>query len=126
MNGRARWVHFDLYAILDIFGHYVGWVVAQRESIELTEQLIAETLKKENLAPGTLTPHADRGTSTRSKPVVALLIDLEIAKIHSRSHVSDDNPYYETQFETLKYRPDFPERFGSIEDARAHRQQFLR
>ena len=127
LKGPARWVHFHLYVILDIFSRYVvGWMVAQRESAELAEQLIAETLQKENIAPGTLTLHADRGTSMRSKPVAALLIDLEVAKTHSRPHVSDDNPYSEAQFKTLKYRPDFPERFGSIEDARAHCQQFFR
>ena len=126
LKGPARWVHFHLYVILDIFSRYVvGWMLALRESAELAEQFIAETLQKQNIAPGTLTLHADRGTSMRSKPVAALLIDLEVAKTHSRPHVSDDNPYSEAQFKTLKYRPDFPERFGSIEDARAHCQQFF-
>ena len=127
MKGPGKWTCFHLYVILDIFSRYVvGWMLAQRESAELAEQFIAETLQKENIAPGTLTLHADRGTSMRSKPVAALLIDLEVAKTHSRPHVSDDNPYSEAQFKTLKYRPDFPERFGSIEDARAHCQQFCR
>ncbi len=118
--------HDHLYVILDIFSRYVvGWMIAARESAELAEQLIADTLEKQNIAPGTLTLHADRGTSMRSKPVAALLIDLEVAKTHSRPHVSDDNPYSEAQFKTLKYRPDFPDRFGSIEDARAHCQQFF-
>jgi len=127
LKGPAKWVHFHLYVILDIFSRYVvGWMVAQRESAELAEQLIAETLEKEHIAPGTLTLHADRGTSMRSKPVAALLIDLDVAKSHSRPHVSDDNPYSEAQFKTLKYRPDFPDRFGSIEDARAHCQRFFR
>jgi putative transposase len=127
LKGPAKWTCFHLYVILDIFSRYVvGWMVAQRESAELAEQLIADTLQKENIAPGTLTLHADRGTSMRSKPVAALLIDLEVAKTHSRPHVSDDNPYSEAQFKTLKYRPDFPDRFGSIEDARAHCQQFFR
>jgi putative transposase len=126
-QGPRQEVCFHLYVILDIFSRYVvGWMVAQRESAELAEQLIADTLQKENIAPGTLTLHADRGTSTRSKPVAALLIDLEVAKTHSRPHVSDDNPYSEAQFKTLKYRPDFPDRFGSIEDARTHCQQFFR
>ena len=101
-------------------------MLAQRESAELAEQFIAETLQKENIAPGTLTLHADRGTSMRSKPVAALLIDLEVPKTHSRPHVSDDNPYSEAQFKTLKNRPDFPERSGSIEDASVHCQQFFR
>ena len=127
LKGPGKWTCFHLYVILDIFSRYVvGWMLAQRESAELAEQLIAETLQKENIAPGTLTLHADRGTSMRSKPVAALLIDLEVAKTHSRPHVSDDNPYSEAQFKTLKYRPDFPERFGSIEDARAHCQKFFR
>ena len=126
LKGPAKWTCFHLYVILDIFSRYVvGWLIAHRESAELAEQLIAETLEKENIAPGTLTLHADRGTSMRSKPVAALLIDLEVAKTHSRPHVSDDNPYSEAQFKTLKYRPDFPDRFGSIEDARAHCQQFF-
>jgi putative transposase len=112
--------------ILDIFSRYVvGWLIAPRESAELAEQLIAETVVNEHIAPGTLTLHADRGTSMRSKPVAALLVDLEVAKTHSRPHVSDDNPYSEAQFKTLKYRPDFPDRFGSIEDARAHCQAFF-
>ena len=127
LKGPAKWTCFHLYVILDIFSHYVvGWMVAQRESAELAEQLIADTLEKENIAPGTLTLHADRGTSMRSKPVAALLIDLQVTKTHSRPHVSDDNPYSESQFKTLKYRPDFPDRFGSIEDARAHCQHFFR
>ena len=127
LKGPGKWTCFHFYVILHIFSRYVvGWMVAQRESAELAEQLIAETLQKENIAPGTLTLHADRGTSMRSKPVAALLIDLEVATTHSRPHVSDDNPYSEAQFKTLKYRPDFPERFGSIEDARAHCQKFFR
>src|SRR5476651_405605 len=127
LKGPAKWTCFHLYVILDIYSRYVvGWLIAHHESAELAEQLIADTLEKENIAPGTLTLHADRGSSMRSKPVAALLIDLEVAKTHSRPHVSDDNPYSEAQFKTLKYRPDFPDRFGSIEDARAHCQQFFR
>lgn len=126
LKGPAKWSCFHCYVILDIFSRYVvGWMIAQRESAELAEQLIADTVEKQNIAPGTLTLHADRGTSMRSKPVAALLIDLQVTKTHSRPHVSDDNPYSESQFKTLKYRPDFPERFGSIEDARAHCQQFF-
>ena len=121
-----KWSCFHLYVILDIFSRYVvGWMLAARESAELAEQLIADTLYKQNIAAGTLTLHADRGSSMRSKPVAALLIDLQVAKTHSRPHVSDDNPYSESQFKTLKYRPDFPDRFGCIEDARAHCQQFF-
>jgi putative transposase len=126
LKGPAKWTCFHLYVILDIYSRYVvGWLIAHRESAELAEQLIADTVDKENIAPGTLTLHADRGTSMRSKAVAALLIDLDVAKTHSRPHVSDDNPYSEAQFKTLKYRPDFPQRFGSIEDARAHCRRFF-
>ena len=122
----CRMRHDHLYVILDIFSRYVvGWMVALRESAELAEQLIAETIAKQHIAPGTLTLHADRGTSMRSKTVAQLLIDLDVARTHSRPHVSDDNPYSESQFKTLKYRPDFPEPFGSLEDARAHCQHFF-
>ena len=112
--------------ILDIFSRYVvGWMVAHRETAELAEQLIADTIDKQHIVPGTLTLHADRGTSMRSKSVAQLLVDLDVTKTHSRPHVSDDNPYSEAQFKTLKYRPDFPARFGSIEDARAHCRKFF-
>jgi putative transposase len=126
LKGPVRWSVYHLYVILDIFSRYVvGWMVALREAAELAEQLIADTIAKQQIAPGTLTLHADRGTSMRSKPVAALLIDLEVARTHSRPHVSDDNPYSESQFKTLKYRPEFPERFGSLEDARAHCRSFF-
>ena len=126
LKGPAKWTCFHLYVILDIFSRYVtGWMIALKESAELAEQLIADTLAKQAIEPGTLTLHADRGASMRSKPVAALLIDLDVAKSHSRPHVSDDNPYSEAQFKTLKYRHDFPERFGCIEDARAHCHAFF-
>lgn len=127
LKGPAKWTCFHLYVILDIFSRYiVGWMIAAREAAELAEQLIADTVHKQKIVPGTLTLHADRGSSMRSKPVAALLVDLDVIKTHSRPHVSDDNPYSEAQFKTLKYRPDFPARFGSIEDARAHCQGFFR
>ncbi|WP_407942118.1 IS3 family transposase [Methylicorpusculum oleiharenae] len=126
LKGPAKWTCFHLYVILDIFSRYVvGWMVAPRETAELAEQLIAETVAKHNIPPHTLTLHADRGTSMRSKPVAALLVDLEVTKTHSRPYVSDDNPYSEAQFKTLKYRPDFPARFGCLEDARSHCQRFF-
>jgi putative transposase len=122
LRGPVKWSYHHLYVILDIYSRYVvGWMIAHRETAELAEQLIADTMAKQNIAPGTLTLRADRGTSMRSKPVGALLVDLQMAKTDSRPHVSDDNPYSEAQFKTLKYRPDFPDRFGSIEDARAQR-----
>jgi putative transposase len=120
LKGPAKWTTYQLYVILDVFSRYVtGWMVAQRESAILAQRLIEATCAKQRIAPGSLTVHADRGSSMRSKPVALLLADLGVAKSHSRPHVSDDNPYSEAQFKTLKYRPGFPDRFGSIEDARA-------
>jgi putative transposase len=124
--GPVKWSYFSLYVILDIFSRYVvGWMIAQRESAWLAERLIRETCEKQAVVPGQLTIHADRGSSMRSKPVALLLSDLGITKTHSRPHVSDDNPYSESQFKTLKYRPGFPDRFGSIEDARTFCQGFF-
>jgi putative transposase len=124
--GPVKWSYFYLYVILDIFSRYVvGWMVAERESAELAKRLIGETCRKQNIAPDQLTIHADRGTSMTSKPVALLLADLGVTKTHSRPHVSDDNPFSESQFKTLKYRPEFPERFGSIQDARGFCQVFF-
>jgi len=124
--GPVKWTYFYLYVILDIFSRYVvGWMVAERESAELAKRLIGETCAKQNIAPDQLTIHADRGTSMTSKPVALLLADLGVTKTHSRPHVSDDNPFSESQFKTLKYRPEFPDRFGSIQDARAFCQVFF-
>jgi putative transposase len=119
LHGPVKWSYFYLYVILDIFSRYVvGWMVAQAESAVLAEKLIWETCVKHNIEKGQLTIHADRGSSMKSKPVALLLADLGVTKTHSRPHTSDDNPYSEAQFKTLKYRPDFPGRFGSIEDSR--------
>ena len=127
LHGPAKWTYFQLYVILDVYSRYVvGWMVAHRESSELAKKLIAETCARQGVEPGQLTIHADRGTSMTSKPVAFLLADLGITKTHSRPHVSDDNPFSEAQFKTLKYRPDFPDRFGEIEDARAHCADFFR
>ena len=124
--GPVKWSYFYLFVILDLFSRYVvGWMIAHRESAVLAERLIRETCEKQNIEPGQLTIHADRGSSMTSKPVALLMADLGITKTHSRPHVSDDNPYSESQFKTLKYHPTFPERFGSIEDARAFCQQFF-
>jgi Integrase core domain len=103
----------------------VGWLIAPRECSELAQQLIADTVARHDVQASMLTLHADRGAAMRSKPVASLLVDLDIAKSHSRPHVSDDNPYSESQFKTMKYRPEFPARFGCIEDARAHCQTFF-
>ena len=125
--GPAKWTSYHLYVILDVFSRYVvGWMVAARESAALAERLIGATLHKQGVAPGTLTLHADRGSSMRSKPVALLLADLGVAKTHTRPYTASDNPYSEAQFKTLKYRPGFPRRFGSLEDARAFCQAFFR
>jgi putative transposase len=125
--GPAKWTYFYLYVILDVFSRYVtGWMVAYRESAELAKLLIEESCKKQHIQPGQLTLHADRGTSMSSKPVAFLLADLGVTKTHSRPHVSNDNPYSESQFRTLKYRPEFPDRFGCIQDSRAFSQGFFR
>jgi putative transposase len=124
--GPAKWTYFYLYVILDIFSRYVvGWMVAHRESAALAEKLIRTTCARQGITPGELTLHADRGSSMTSKPVALLLADLGVTKTHSRPHVSNDNPFSEAQFKTLKYRPEFPERFGAIEDARACCQIFF-
>ncbi|RPJ39117.1 MAG: IS3 family transposase [Deltaproteobacteria bacterium] len=124
--GPVKWSYFYLYVILDIFSRYVvGWMVATRESALLAQKLIQETMWKQGILPGQLVLHADRGSSMKSKPVALLLADLGVTKTHSRPHTRDDNPYSEAQFRTLKYRPDFPERFGSPEDARGFCQGFF-
>jgi putative transposase len=124
--GPAKWTYYYLYVLLDIFSRYVvGWMVAHQEQATLAERLIAETATKQGIAAGQLTLHADRGSSMTSKPVAFLLADLGITKTHSRPHVSNDNPYSEAQFKTLKYRPDFPARFDSIEAARTFCQDFF-
>lgn len=127
LRGPAKWTYYYLYVILDVFSRYVvGWMVAHREQAALAQKLIEQTCEKQGIKPGQLTIHADRGSSMTSKPVAFLMADLGITKSHSRPYVSDDNPYSESQFKTLKYRPDFPERFDSIEDARAFCQPFFR
>jgi len=124
--GPQKWSYFYLYVILDIFSRYVvGWMVATCESATLAERLIRETCEKQSIQKAQLTIHADRGSSMKSKPVAFLLSDLGVTKTHSRPYTSDDNPYSEAQFKTLKYRPDFPGRFGSIQDARQFCQTFF-
>jgi len=117
--GPAKWTYFYLYVMLDVFSRYVvGWMVAHRESATLAQKFIGETCARQGIERGQLTIHADRGSAMTSKPVALLLADLGVTKTHARPHVSNDNPFSEAQFKTLKYRPDFPERFGSIQDAR--------
>jgi putative transposase len=126
LAGPAKWTWYHLYVILDVYSRYVvGWMVAHREAATLAERLLAETIATHGVQAGTLTVHADRGTSMTSKPVAMLLADLGVTKSHSRPHVPDDNPYSESQFKTLKHHPTFPDRFGSIQDARAFCQRFF-
>ena len=119
LKGPIKWTYFYLFVILDIFSRYVvGWMVAQGEGARLAERLIEETCAKQNIQPGQLTVHADRGPAMISKTVALLFSDLDILRSHSRPYVSDDNPFSESHFRTLKYRPEFPDRFGSLEHAR--------
>jgi putative transposase len=116
--GPTKWTYFCLYVILDIFSRMVvGWMVAHQELAALAERLIADTLAKQGITADQLTIHMDRGSAMTSKPVALLLADLGVIQTHSRPHVSNDNPYSEAQFKTLKYRPEFPDRFTGIEHA---------
>ena len=124
--GPTKWTYYYLYVVLDVFSRYaVGWMLAERESARLAEKLIAESCERQGITPGQLTVHADRGAAMTSKPVALLLADLGVTKSHSRPHVSNDNPYSEAQFKTLKYRPDFPDRFGSLEHGRSYCGDFF-
>ena len=126
LRGPTTWTSFYLYVVLDVFSRYVvGWLLAHRESASLAQRLIAATVAREAIGPGQLTIHADRGAAMVSKSVAFLLADLGITKTHSRPHVSNDNPYSEAQFKTLKYHPSFPDRFGSFEHGRAHCADFF-
>jgi putative transposase len=127
LKGPAKWTYYYLYVIMDIYSRYiVGWMVAHREQKALAKRLIEESCSKQNIQPRQLTLHADRGSSMKSKVVANLLADLGVTKTHSRPHVSNDNPYSEAQFKTLKYCPGFPERFGSIQDSRSFCQYFFK
>jgi putative transposase len=126
LRGPATWTYYYLYVILDVFSRaVVGWLIAEREDALLAEALIAETCTKEGIRPEQLTIHADRGSAMTSKVVAQLLADLGVAKTHSRPHVSNDNPFSEAQFKTLKYRPSYPDRFGSLVDARQWAREFF-
>jgi putative transposase len=116
--GPFKWTYYYLYVLLDVFSRYVvGWTLDYRESETIAERLIEESCAKQSIAPGQLTLHADRGPSMTSKTVAELLINLGVAKTHSRPYTSNDNPYSEAQFKTLKYRPEFPDRFGSMAES---------
>ena len=118
LMGPAKWNYYYLYVILDIFSRYVvGWTVSQSESSHLAGALISQSCEQQKIQLGQLGIHADRGSSMKSKHVAQLMADLGITKTHSRPHVSNDNPFSESQFKTMKYRPEFPQRFGSLQDA---------
>jgi len=126
LKGPVKWTYFYLYVILDVFSRYVvGWMAALRESATLAQRLIAQTCARQGIARDQLTIHADHGPAMIAKSVALLLADLGISKSHSRPHVSDDNPFSESQFKTLKYHPDFPDRFGSLPDARSFLLDFF-
>ena len=120
LRGPGKWSYFNLYVMLDIFSRYVvGWMVAQHENARLAERLIKAAIEKQRIQRGQLAIHADRGSPMKAKTVTQLYDDLGVTRSHSRPHVSNDNPYSEAAFKTVKYDPEFPDRFGSIQDARA-------
>ena len=124
--GPTKWTYFYLYVILDIFSRYVvGWMLAYRESSVLAQRLIEQSCKRQGIEREQLTLHADRGPSMKSNLVALLLAELGVTKTHSRPYVSNDNPYSESQFKTMKYRPEFPERFGCFQDARGFCGEFF-
>jgi putative transposase len=124
--GPAKWTYYYLYVLLDIYSRYVvGWMLASRESADLAKRLIRETIEKQQADPENLVIHSDRGPSMTSHTVAQLMATLGVTKSHSRPHVSNDNPFSESQFKTLKYRPEFPDRFGCQEDAHSFCQGFF-
>jgi putative transposase len=126
LRGPVKWSGYKLYSVLDIFSRYVvGWMIAEEESSELAKQLIAESARKQGIQPDQLTLHADNGSPMKGKPLSQLLLDLGITRSHSRPHISDDNPFSEAQFKTMKYHPDYPDRFGSIDQARTWARCFF-
>jgi putative transposase len=126
LRGPVTWSYFYLYVILDVFSRYVvGWLIAEGESAELAKELIGESCCKQQIERGQLTLHADRGPAMIAKSMAQLLIDLNVAKSHSRPYTPDDNPFSESQFKTMKYRPDYPGRFESLASAQAWAQTFF-
>src|ERR1035437_3401888 len=126
LKGPVKWTCFHLYVILDVFSRYVvGWTVQHRDAAQPAKALIAKAVEQQRIERDRLTIHADRGTAMRSKPVAFLLADLGVLRTHNRPYTSTDNPYSEAHFKTLKYRPEFPERFENIEQARAFCRTFF-
>lgn len=125
--GPAKWTYYYLYVIMDIFSRYVvGWMVAEKEAASLAKRLLEETYRNQSIDKDQLVIHADRGSSMKSKLVAQLLADLGVTKSHSRPHVSNDNPYSESQFKTLKYQPTFPGRFYTLLESRSYLGPFFR
>jgi transposase InsO family protein len=126
LMGPAKWTYFYLYVVIDIFSRrVVGWCVADAETASLFKPLFEETLAKHLVPPGQLTLHADRGAAMKAKATALMLADLGVTKSHSRPYTSNDNPFSESHFKTLKYQPEFPKRFGCIEDAKAFCRRFF-
>ena len=126
LRGPGAWIYYYLYVMLDVFSRYaVGWLLAERESAKLAQELMTAACLKQKIEPGQLTLHADRGGPMIAKSMTMLMSDLSVSESHSRPHVPDDNPFSEAQFRTAKYRPDYPQRFGSLADARQWCQQFF-
>lgn len=126
LKGPVKWSCFYLYVVLDIYSRYVvGWLLSTRENSALARTLIKQSCLQQGIVPGELTLHADRGSPMIAKNLALLLADLGVTKSHSRPHTSTDNPYSEAQFKTLKYRPEFPERFGSVQEARQFCRRFF-
>ena len=126
LKGPAKWTYFYLYVLMDIFSRYiVGWLLAHRECTSLAKRLIEESCEKQQVNKNQLIIHADRGPSMTSKGVAQLLADLGVTKSHNRPHVSNDNPFSEAQFKTMKYRPEFPPRFDSYEQSKSHCREYF-
>jgi putative transposase len=126
LRGPVKWSHFALYTVLDIFSRYVvGWLIADVQSSDLARQLIDTTAQRQGIEPGQLTLHSDNGTPMTGQPLTQLLENLGVIRSHSRPYTSDDNPFSEAQFKTMKYRPDYPDRFADQETARRWARPFF-
>jgi putative transposase len=126
LRGPFKGIYYYLYVVLDVFSRYgVGWMVARQQTKALALELIEETCRKEGVCRDQLVLHADRGATMKAKSLALKLEDLGVGQSHSRPHVPDDNPYSEAQFKTMKYRPDYPDYFGCLEDARAWVRDFF-
>lgn len=127
LRGPSRGIYYHLYVVIDVYSRYVvAWMLADRESEELATELLSEAYRRHGITPGGLTVHSDRGPAMKAASVTNLLATLGVTKSHSRPHVSNDNPYSESHFKTMKYRPDFPPRFGGLEDGRTFCRSFFR